>query len=31
MKRAFFAAAMLGVLGFAVGVPVSAHHSFAAT
>jgi hypothetical protein len=34
MKRAlfaFFAAAMLGVLAFAVVVPVSAHHSFAAT
>ena len=31
MKRAFFAAALLGALGLAVVAPVSAHHSFAAT
>ena len=31
MKRVFVAAAMLGAIGLAAVVPLSAHHSFAAT
>ena len=31
MKRAYFAAAVLGVLGLVAIAPASAHHSFAAT